>query len=73
MSPDKLTFKANIVEHNGKPALQIDKIFSLPEEIKEIVKKINAPEPYTFEGVLEFRDKFLAIQRLKEAGLLREK
>lgn len=65
---DYLEMKISIVKYNGRYAIQLKKVISEPTKVKRFLSlAINNPFIPT-RAV--FRDKFDAMQKLKEKGML---
>ena len=67
---EPLTFGIEIVKNNGKPALQFRKVITDPEKIKAVLKQIFHNDGNLMIAQIRFRDKFTAVAKLKEKGLL---
>lgn len=65
---DYLEMKISIVKYNGRHAIQLKKVISDPEKVKRFLAlAVNMPFIPTRT---KFRDKFEAMQKLKELGML---
>lgn len=58
----------SVIQHNGKPAIQLRKILVEKEEVREFMRE--ALEKESFPVKVCFKNKMLAAVRLKQIGLL---
>ena len=58
----------NIIQHNGKPAIELRKVITDHEAIKQIVSKAYRDQQLIIQP--NFTNKALALNRLIETGLV---
>lgn len=67
---NKQIFYASPIVHNGYPALMIRKIISDRAVISQLARQILEQGTYNINGVLIFRNPIIAVNHLRELGLV---